>query len=108
MGRSNGMQLVQGTRQMNQRMVAVEPHGLAGWVLRMLRSWRALRVVEGKQRHLQVVEALPLGGKRQLILISCGGEQFLVGGGMDSVETIVRVKAEVSPNVATDLDETCQ
>jgi hypothetical protein len=42
------------------------------------------------------VETLPLGGKRQLMLVTCAGESFLIGGGVESVETIVRVKAEAS------------
>jgi flagellar biogenesis protein FliO len=103
------MQLVQGARRMSQRKAAAEPQGLAGWVLEMLRGWRGLHVVQAKQRQLQLVETLPLGGKRQLMLVSCGGERFLVGGGMESVETIVRVAVESSPRaVATDLDESCE
>ena len=50
----------------------------------------------GQQRLMKVVETLPLGGKRQLMLVSCGGEHFLVGGGLESVETIVRVKGRSS------------
>jgi hypothetical protein len=41
-----------------------------------------------------LVETLVLGGRRQLMLVSCGREHFLVGGGVDSVETIVRVKVD--------------
>jgi hypothetical protein len=56
-----------------------------------------------------LVETLALGGKRQLMLVTCGGESFLVGGGMDSVETIVPLKSEISPDVATTgLDESCR
>ncbi len=44
-----------------------------------------------KQKQLQLVETLPLSGRRQLMLVECGGEQFLVGGGPESVEAIVRV-----------------
>lgn len=103
------MQLVQGGRPTRRRKIAAEPQGLAGCVLGLLRSWRGLREVQGKQKQMHLVETLPLGGKRQLMLVSCAGEQFLVGGGMESVETIVRVKAGVSPEVlAKDLDKTCQ
>src|ERR1700682_4556090 len=99
MGPSNGVQVVQGARRMSQRKAAAEPQGLAGWVLEMLRGWRGLPVVQGRQKQLQLVETLPLGGKRQLMLVSCAGERFLVGGGMESVETIVRVAAESAPSV---------
>lgn len=68
--------------------------GLAGWVLSLLQSCRGQRVTHRKQ--LRLVETLPLGGKRQLMLVTCAGESFLIGGGVESVETIVRVKAEAS------------
>jgi hypothetical protein len=42
------------------------------------------------------------------MLVTCGGESFLVGGGMDSVETIVPLKTEVSPDLTTGLDESCR
>jgi flagellar biogenesis protein FliO len=86
---------------------AHELQGLAGWVLSLLRGWRGQREIPRKQ--LRLVETLPLGGKRQLMLVTCAGESFLVGGGMESVETIVRLKSEVSLNVmAKSLDGTCR
>lgn len=66
-----------------------EVQGLAGWVLNRVRGWRGESAVPRKQMRL--VETLPLGGKRQLMLVACGEEHFLVGGGMESIETIVRV-----------------
>lgn len=84
-----------------------EVQGLAGWVFGLVRGWRGQR--EMQRRQLRLVETLPLGGKRQLMLVTCAGESFLVGGGMESVETIVRLKAEVSLDVAAkSLDGTCQ
>jgi flagellar biogenesis protein FliO len=84
-----------------------EVQGLAGWVLNLLRGWRGQVKVQRKQ--LQLIETLPLGGKRQLMLVTCAGDSFLVGGGLDSVETIVRLRPEVSlDEVATKLDGTCQ
>jgi flagellar biogenesis protein FliO len=83
---------------------AAKVDGLAGWVLALLRSRCGQR--EGEQK-LRVVETLPLGGKRQLMLVTCGGESFLVGGGLDSVETIVRVSAERSVD-APSKDESCR
>jgi len=42
-------------------------------------------------------------------LVTCGGESFLVGGGMDSVETIVALKTQISPDVVrASLDEPCR
>ena len=69
-----------------------ETQGLAGWILGLVRGWRSERATQLKQMRL--VETLALGGRRQLMLVRCGGEHFLVGGGVDSVETIVQVKAD--------------
>lgn len=105
------MRELQGMQQKKLNGAAVkevfEGQGLAGWVLG---QWRGLRSRgEVNRRQLRLVETLPLGGKKQLMLVTCGGESFLVGGGMDSVETIVPLKNEISPNVATTgLDEPCQ
>jgi flagellar biogenesis protein FliO len=63
------------------------PGGLAGWLLNLLRS----RTTQKAARHLQIVENLALGGRRQLTLVLCDGERFLVGGGPDGIATIVRV-----------------
>ncbi|GGG81719.1 flagellar biosynthetic protein FliO [Edaphobacter dinghuensis] len=74
-----------------------DPGGLAGWLLRRLRRTDGSRAAI-KQMHL--VETLSLGGKRNLMLVSCAGELFLVGGSIEGVETIVRVNSESSRGVA--------
>jgi flagellar biogenesis protein FliO len=64
-------------------------HGLMGSMFQM---WMARRsAAAGHVKQMQLLETLPLGGKRQLMLVQCGTEQFLVGGGLESVETIVKV-----------------
>jgi flagellar biogenesis protein FliO len=105
------MRVLQRTEERQLTNVATttahEVQGLAGWVLGLLRGWPSRP--EMQRRQLRLVETLPLGGKRQLMLVTCAGESFLVGGGMESVETIVRLKAEVSLDVATkSLGGTCQ
>ena len=81
--------------------------GLAGWVLRLLRGWRGRREMQREQ--LRLLETLSLGGKRQLMLVTCDGERFLVGGGPESVETIVRLKGEISRHESAEsLDEPCR
>jgi hypothetical protein len=55
------------------------------------------------------VETLSLGGKRQLMLVTCAGESFLVGGSFESVETIVRLRAESSTSpTAHRMDDPCR
>src|SRR6185437_536583 len=80
--------------------------GLAGWLLGCLSGAAAKRKATTKQMHL--VEALPLGGKRNLMLVSCAGELFLVGGSAESVESIVRVSNEHSGSFAVKADGLCQ
>src|SRR6266478_7448717 len=105
------MRVLPGSRQKELNSVATiaahEVQGLAGWILGLLRGWRGQREIQRKQ--LRLVETLSLGGKRQLMLVTCAGESFLVGGGMESVETIVRLKAAASLDVdANDLDGICR
>jgi flagellar biogenesis protein FliO len=88
-------------------MAAPDGCGLVGWVLDLLRSSRGQREV--RQKQMRLVETLALGGKKQLMLVTCAGESFLVGGGLESVETIVRLKKDVSVDeVEKTLDESCR
>jgi Flagellar biosynthesis protein, FliO len=107
----DGMQVLRKLGRKESRTMAavtVPPvQGLAGWVLGLLQNWRGQRETQRKQ--LRLVETLSLGGKRQLMLVTCGGESFLVGGGPESVETIVRLKTEVWPDMTSkSLDEPCR
>jgi flagellar biogenesis protein FliO len=107
--RGDGMRILSGQKGSNTvpMIAAPEVQGLAGWLIELLRGWRGQRAMQQKQ--LRLVETLSLGGKRQLMLVTCDGESFLVGGGMESVETIVRLKPEVSLDVvAKSVDGTCQ
>lgn len=87
------MQLLQGRQKTRKMSVLKWPGGLAGWMLAFLRRLR--RESPSEARLLHLLETLPLGGKRQLMLVSCAGEHFLVGGGPESLETIVRVRSLV-------------
>ncbi|MEO8736329.1 MAG: flagellar biosynthetic protein FliO [Edaphobacter sp.] len=88
------MQLLQKTDRIREMKISPDRNGLAGWVLGLLRRLRGERQPATKQMHL--LETLPLGGKRQLMLVSCAGEHFLIGGGLESVETIVRIRTRAS------------
>ena len=101
------MQLLQSMGRTRSPGKAWEMQGVIGWVFARLSGWQSERVAQRKQ--MQLVETLSLGGKRQLMLVTCGGEHFLVGGGLESVETIVRVRAEISPEVtAQRREEICR
>ncbi|WP_390890493.1 flagellar biosynthetic protein FliO [Tunturiibacter lichenicola] len=103
------MRLLQGSAGLNETISTASSgvQGLADWILTSLRAWRGQR--EATQRQLRLVESLPLGGKRQLMLVTCAGESFLVGAGVDSIVTIVRLTTEASLDTrATNLDESCR
>jgi flagellar biogenesis protein FliO len=73
--------------------------GLVGFVVEMVRRGRAGLGVARAERSMKVVETLQLGGKRQLMLVSCGAQQYLVGAGVDGVQTIVPVHASAANEV---------
>jgi hypothetical protein len=74
----------------------VVPSGLLRWarkVFAVVAAGRWTGAQAGVQKHMSLVETLHVGPKKQVLLVSCDGEHFLVGTGPDSVDTIVRVKA---------------
>lgn len=48
-----------------------------------------------ERKRMRIVETLSVGPRKQLVLVSCGGEHFLVGTGPESVHTITRVRPEI-------------
>jgi hypothetical protein len=95
MNHGDGMRKIQNTKSCDLSPRAISQiQGLAGWILALVRGWRGQCKMQRQQ--LRVVETLQLGGKKQLMLVTCGGESFLVDGGSDSVQTIVRLNAESS------------
>lgn len=99
------MNSLQGTVGVGRTKTLSSPTGLAGWLLNRLSGAAAKRQAAEKQMHL--LETLPLGGKRNLMLVSCAGELFLVGGSFEGVESIVRVQREHSRNAAVKVDGIC-
>jgi flagellar biogenesis protein FliO len=69
----------------------LRPRGLIGWIIARIRSTSGTQSRAPREMHL--VEKLTLGGKRQLMLVECGGERFLVGCGTDTVESIIQIRA---------------
>lgn len=84
------MRRVESIAQSRPAKASPNAHGLAGYLLELVRGFRGRRrAAAARQMHL--VETLPLGGKRQLMLVECAGERFLIGGGLESIETIVQI-----------------
>jgi len=47
---------------------------------------------------MELVEMLQLGGRRQLMLVVCDGQRYLVGAGGDSVQSIAEMKDPLAAN----------
>ncbi len=90
--RENAMHLVQEQASHGR----TEGQGLAVWLLALVKATPLFAGTRTRaiRKHMRVVEALPMGPKRHLYLVSCDGERFLVGAGADCVQTIVRVRPE--------------
>jgi flagellar biogenesis protein FliO len=99
------MHRMQVVGQISERARHQEPGGLAGWVLGRLRQLRGVHTAE--RREMRLVETLSLGGKRQLMLVECSGSRYLVGGGLESVQTIVPASAQTAAYLMSK-DEGCQ
>ncbi len=76
------------------------PGGLAVWLLAWFQTpLRARFAGIGKprsKRRMELVEMLQLGGKRQLMLVVCDGQRYLVGAGGDSVQSIAEMRDPLS------------
>ena len=80
---------------MSEATMPREVGGVVGWLLGKMRSARLSVTRSRAERCLKLVETLSLGGRRQLMLVSCGQKKFLVGVGADGVQTIVAVDASL-------------
>jgi flagellar biogenesis protein FliO len=88
------MQNMQAAGQSSERPRPRELEGLAAWVLARFRALRGVHSSEHKQ--MRVLETLSLGAKRQLMLVECGSERYLVGCGLESIQTIVRASEQTA------------
>ncbi len=88
------MQSTQAAGQGSEKTRAWELEGLAAWVLARFRGFR--RVHSTEQKQMRLLETLSLGAKRQLMLVECGSERYLVGCGLESIQTIVRASEQTA------------
>lgn len=58
---------------------------------------RMMQQQAAKPKRLELVETLALGGKRQLFVITCDNQRYLVGAGAESVGTIVPIETRSAP-----------
>ena len=77
--------------------------GLAGALLQLWANRRSAKA--GQVREMELLETLSLGGKRQLMLVRCAGERFLLAGSLDRIEAMARLGVEGV--VSQDREEIC-
>ena len=82
---------------------SVTTGGLVGWVMEAFSYLMANGSRRPAMKQMRIVETLAIGAKKQLLLVSCGGERFLVGTGSESVQTMMRVRRETG--VAANVEE---
>ena len=84
--------------------------GAALWLVQaaqLLWKWAGASRLRSGERQMEVVETLALGGRKQLLLVRCGGESFLVGTGADSVQSIIRVTPQTTAKGAEEISVCC-
>ena len=78
--------------------------GLAGWLMELFSVPLRVRFAGmGKartKRRMELVEMLQLGGKRQLMLVVCDGQRYLVGAGGDSVQSIAEMRGPLTSDLS--------
>lgn len=62
------------------------------WLRRVFRTGFAGMGRARGERRMELIETLPLGGKRQLMLVLCDGQRVLVGASGDGVHSIAEMK----------------
>ncbi len=101
------MELVQGFTRRQEIEKAPQVGGLAAWMVGALQGRVRIKWRSGashRMQQMQLLETLPLGGKRQVMLIACEGERYLVGCGPETVTSIVKLTpaiVEARPAIKT-------
>lgn len=92
------------TLRTTPQAAANDSKGFAGWLIQVYR--RHIGSGARVPAQMELVETLSLGTKRQLMLVLCDGERYLVGGGPESVDSIVPLRRAVTASHAS--GEDCQ
>jgi hypothetical protein len=57
------------------------------------------RHAQPARKQMRVLETLSLGGRKQMMLVSCGGERFLLATGAEVIHSLVRLQPETDEAV---------
>lgn len=74
-------------------IVEAPESSFATWVRRATTIISARFQTARRERRMEIVERLELGGRRQLMLVICDGKRYLVGIGPDSVHAITEIRS---------------
>jgi hypothetical protein len=72
---------------------------LTGWLKGLCARVLQRLQATPKQRRMELIETLNLGGKRQLLLVVCDGHDYLIGAGGDSVHSIEQIRSATEVDV---------
>jgi len=73
--------------------IVVACRALGSMVLQVLERIVSAQARVGRRKQMKLVESLPLGNRRQLLLIVCDNQRYLVGAGADSVGSILAIES---------------
>jgi flagellar biogenesis protein FliO len=59
------------------------------------------------ERRMELVERMELGGRRQLLLVVCDGQRYLVGTSSDGVHAIAAMRAQPEVRPCADEEMRC-
>ena len=87
--RGKSMQSQSAGMKRHERGVCSE---LVAWLL-LLFSGIRMGGTRASARRMQVLETLSIGPRKQLVLVNCDGETYLIGTGPESVQAIQRIES---------------
>lgn len=94
------------TEQMRSRGFNDHAMGNSGPLLRaVLACWRAVGdhrsrgAKAGRIRQMELIEVLGLGGRREMMLVRCGGERYLVAASGEHIQSVTAVSGRAEHGV---------
>ena len=76
--------------QMPIRVVGTR--GIVDWLLQLFHKTRLTATKKKPQAQMRLIETMSLGGRRQLMLVSCCGREFLVAADAETIRSIVPMR----------------
>ncbi len=68
------------------------PGGFVAWIRQRLPV--SLRIVAADRRDMRLMETLPLGGRRTLMLVECRAQHYLIASSAERIEIMIPIDAD--------------